>query len=113
MVKNLPRKSQLNCKLITLAVAACFATGGAYANPTVPSVVNGSAAILQSGNLLQITNSPKAIINWGSFSIGGDERKVAAVLRGDVALIHEAARAGDLGELQPSREEVSIGEIKA
>ncbi|MGH6691963.1 MAG: filamentous hemagglutinin N-terminal domain-containing protein, partial [Gammaproteobacteria bacterium] len=36
-------------------------------------VVHGAAAIHQAGNLLQITNSPNAIINWQSFSIGANE----------------------------------------
>ncbi len=73
MKNHLPRKSHLNRRLIALAVASCFAAGLAFANPTAPTVVNGSASILQSGNLLQITNSPNAIINWGSFSIGAAE----------------------------------------
>ncbi|MEK6593729.1 MAG: filamentous hemagglutinin N-terminal domain-containing protein [Pseudomonadota bacterium] len=63
----------LRRKLISLAVASCFASGVAQANPTNPVVVSGSAAIQQSGNLLSITNSPSAIINWGSFSIGAGE----------------------------------------
>jgi len=36
-------------------------------------VVNGSATIVQNGNLLQITNTPNAILNWQSFSIGANE----------------------------------------
>jgi filamentous hemagglutinin family protein len=43
------------------------------ANPTGANVVRGTAAIHQAGNLLQITNSPNAIINWQSFSIGANE----------------------------------------
>ena len=64
---------RLTPRLISVAVASCFATGAAFANPTGPTVVNGTAAIVQNGNLLQITNSPKAIINWQSFSIGANE----------------------------------------
>ena len=56
-----------------MAVASCFAAHPALANPTGPTVVNGTAAIHQQGNLLQITNSPNAIINWQSFSIGASE----------------------------------------
>jgi len=59
--------------LAALAVASCFAAGSAFANPTGPTVVNGTAAIHQAGNLLQVTNSPNAIINWQSFSIGANE----------------------------------------
>ena len=60
-------------KLITVAVASCFAAGAALANPTAPTVANGTATFVQNGNLLQITNSPSAIINWQSFSIGASE----------------------------------------
>jgi filamentous hemagglutinin family protein len=71
--KHYPRKSALSRKLISVAVASCFAAQLAFANPTAPTVVHGSAAFQQSGNLLQITNSPNAIINWGSFSIAAHE----------------------------------------
>ena len=60
-------------KLIAVAVAACFATDAALANPTGPAVVNGTASFQQAGNLLQVTNSPNAILNWQSFSIGASE----------------------------------------
>ncbi|MBI2509679.1 MAG: filamentous hemagglutinin N-terminal domain-containing protein [Betaproteobacteria bacterium] len=60
-------------KLITVAVASCFAAGAAFANPTNPTVVSGAATFLKNGNLLQITNSPSAVINWQSFSIGASE----------------------------------------
>ena len=33
----------------------------------------GQVSFHQQGNLLQITNSPNAIINWQSFSIGANE----------------------------------------
>lgn len=55
-----------------MAVAACF-SGVALANPTNPTVVNGTATFAQAGNVLNITNSHNAIINWGSFSIGVNE----------------------------------------
>jgi len=44
-----------------------------FANPTGPTVVNGQVTFQQSANLLQITNSPSAIINWQRFSIGANE----------------------------------------
>ena len=71
MVKT--RGSALRPKLISIAVASCFVTGTALANPTGANVVRGTAAIHQAGNLLQITNSPNAIINWQTFSIGANE----------------------------------------
>jgi filamentous hemagglutinin family protein len=58
--------------LAAVAVSSCFAAP-ALANPTGANVVRGTAAIHQAGNLLQITNSPNAIINWQSFSIGANE----------------------------------------
>ena len=63
----------LRLTLISAAVSSCFASGTAMANPTGANVVHGTAAIHQAGNLLQITNSPSAIINWQSFSIGQNE----------------------------------------
>ena len=73
MNRNPAHKSALNRKLISLAVASCFVAEWACANPTAPTVVHGAATIQQAGNLLSITNSPNAIINWGSFSIGASE----------------------------------------
>lgn len=58
---------------IALAVATCFSANFALANPTAPTVVNGTASFATAGNILNITNSPNAIINWGSFSIGVNE----------------------------------------
>lgn len=63
----------LRLKLTSLAVASCFSADLAFANPTGPTVVNGTATFQQSGNLLQMTNSPSSIINWQSFSIGTSE----------------------------------------
>ncbi len=54
------------------AVAACFSSP-VLANPTGHAVVHGTASVQQLGNILNITNSPNAIINWGSFSIGVNE----------------------------------------
>ena len=55
------------------AVATCFSGSLALANPTAPTVVNGTASFATAGNILNITNSHNAIINWGSFSIGINE----------------------------------------
>jgi filamentous hemagglutinin family protein len=57
---------------VALAVAACF-SGAALANPVNPTVVHGTASFQQAGNILNITNSANAIINWGSFSISVGE----------------------------------------
>ena len=59
------------------AVAACFSgvilIDEVRANPVNPTVVHGTASFSTAGNILSITNSPNAIINWGSFSIGVNE----------------------------------------
>ena len=60
-------------RLIATAISACFASAPAWANPTAPQVVNGSASFNQAGKLLTVTNSPGAIINWNTFSIGAGE----------------------------------------
>src|SRR5499426_2999296 len=70
---NKTRRNPIRRTLAAAAVAACFAVTPALANPTGANVVRGTAAIHQAGNLLQITNSPNAIINWQSFSIGANE----------------------------------------
>ncbi|OGA61903.1 MAG: hypothetical protein A3F77_18680 [Betaproteobacteria bacterium RIFCSPLOWO2_12_FULL_67_28] len=59
--------------MISIAVAACFATGVAMANPVGPSVVAGQASFNTIGKSLTVTNSPNAIINWQGFSIGTGE----------------------------------------
>ena len=59
-------------KPIVAAVAAALTTT-VQALPTAPTVTNGAATFNQSGSTLTVTNSPSAIINWGSFSIGQNE----------------------------------------
>jgi len=66
-------RPRLRRTAIALAVSACLAAPAALANPTGASVANGQVSFHQQGNLLQITNSPNAIINWQSFSIGANE----------------------------------------
>ena len=50
-----------------------FPAGVAFANPTGPTVMNGTANNHQQGNLLQITNSPDSIIHWQRISIRASE----------------------------------------
>jgi filamentous hemagglutinin family protein len=58
---------------LMLAVAACFTALPAHAVPSNPTVVSGSATFSTSGSTLTVTNTPKAIINWQSFSIDAGE----------------------------------------
>nr|WP_200589600.1 filamentous hemagglutinin N-terminal domain-containing protein [Noviherbaspirillum pedocola] len=53
-------------------MATAFAAP-AMANPVGPVVVSGSASVANSGKTLTVTNTPGAILNWNSFSIGADE----------------------------------------
>ena len=68
---------------LSLAVAAAFAAGWplvpgllvsvAHANPSAPIVSGGGATFQTQGRTLTVTNTPGAIINWLSFSIGAGE----------------------------------------
>jgi filamentous hemagglutinin family protein len=69
---NLVKRNRLRFKPIAITLACCFSLN-AQANPIGAQVANGTASFNQSGNLLTITNSPSAIINWQSFSIGSGE----------------------------------------
>ncbi|MDB5806396.1 MAG: hypothetical protein JWN73_3718, partial [Betaproteobacteria bacterium] len=63
-------------RAFTLVVASAFALpvmmlpATAQVLPGGGTVVNGSASISQSGSKMTIINTPGAIINWNSFSIG-------------------------------------------
>ncbi|WP_243656590.1 filamentous hemagglutinin N-terminal domain-containing protein [Paucimonas lemoignei] len=63
----------LRRKLLPVLIAGCFGAGHVWANPTGAQVVNGQVSIASQGNVLTVTNSPGAIINWQSFSIGQGE----------------------------------------
>lgn len=61
----------MQLKLLPFLLAASLGT--AFAAPSNPTVVNGQVTFSQNGNVFSITNSPNAIINWGSFSIAQGE----------------------------------------
>ena len=61
----LPTRQRLSC----LVIAACFASADAFALPVGAQVVNGTATMVQAGNVLTVTNSNGAIINWQQFNI--------------------------------------------
>lgn len=60
---------------LAIALSTMYALGSpsVQANPTGAQVVAGQAAIAAQGNLLTVTNSAGAIINWRGFSIGAGE----------------------------------------
>ena len=61
-------RTQFRHKAVALGVAMAIASQ-AYANPTGMSVVAGQATSQTVGNLMQITNTPGAILNWQQFNI--------------------------------------------
>jgi filamentous hemagglutinin family protein len=75
--KNPSRTAQFRlstpARLCAVAVSACFASLPALSNPVNPTVVNGMASFSQAGNVLTVTNSNGAIINWDKFSIKAGE----------------------------------------
>lgn len=60
-------------KLVCVAVASCFVITPVYANPIGAQVVSGQAGFDVQGNILNITNTPNAILNWQQFSISPGE----------------------------------------
>ena len=48
--------------LLSAAVASCFITSVAFANPTGPAVVNGTVNFHRWGDLLEIANPPGQLI---------------------------------------------------
>lgn len=56
-------------------ITAVLTVGGGVANalPTGAQIVSGTAGINTVGNVMTITNSHNAIINWQGFSIGASE----------------------------------------
>ena len=62
-------------RALAYAVGAAFTASAAptFANPSGASIAAGGVTFSVSGNLLTITNTPGAIINWQQFSIQKDE----------------------------------------
>ena len=71
-MKHGQRNFPITRTLLATAIAACFAPL-VFALPVAPTVTSGSATFAQNGNVLTVTNSNQAIINWQSFSIGRNE----------------------------------------
>jgi filamentous hemagglutinin family protein len=65
-------RAVLRQRLLPLMVASCFVPA-VLANPLGPQVVNGNASFNSQGNILSVTNTPGAIINWQAFSINPGE----------------------------------------
>jgi filamentous hemagglutinin family protein len=71
-----PRRAPSTFRLHPVAAAASALLLGAsgplwgQALPVAPQVVSGSASVRTSGAQMTVANTPNAIINWQSFSIG-------------------------------------------
>jgi filamentous hemagglutinin family protein len=64
---------RLSIKLLPVLIASSLGSAPAWANPTGAQTVSGQVSYSTSGNVLTITNSNGAIINWQNFSINGGE----------------------------------------
>ncbi len=67
------KHDRLRPRAIALAVAMIFNGPALAVLPTGAQVVSGSAQIGTVGNTMSVTNTPNAIINWKTFSIGQNE----------------------------------------
>ena len=68
------RISPLPVRWLAGLCTGLLVVGAAFANPTGPDVVHGSARFTHPGpGALHVTTSPDTIINWRGFSIDGDE----------------------------------------
>ena len=56
-----------------VTITSCVIASAALSNPFNPTVINGAATFNQVGNVLTVTNSNGAIINWDKFSIKAGE----------------------------------------
>ena len=65
-------RSLFRRKVLVAAMAACFSVE-VWANPTGLQVLSGQAGIANKGNVLTVTNSANAVLNWGGFSIAPNE----------------------------------------
>ena len=107
-VRPAPRYST-RLKLQALAVAGAFGSlaaglhGNALANPAGQQVVNAQATFNAAGSTLTITNTPGAVINWQSFSIGASELTKFVQQNASSAVLNRVVGADPssiLGQLQ-------------
>lgn len=69
-MKSMKRHFQ---KTVIASSVSLLLSGNVYANPNGLSVAAGNASARAVGNLLEVTNSPGAILNWQQFNIGANE----------------------------------------
>ena len=108
MLRKTNRHPQYRVKPLCAALLLAFAAQPAIvqhaqANPAGASVASGQAGFAASGNTLTVTNSPGAIINWQSFSIGANEATRFAQQSASSAVLNRVTGADPsslLGSLQ-------------
>lgn len=60
-------------KTVVASSIGLLISSNLYANPNGLSVAAGNASARAVGNLLEVTNTPGAILNWQQFNIGANE----------------------------------------
>ncbi len=80
------------------ALGVLLGVGSAFGNPTDPTVISGSASFETAGSALNVTNTPGAIIDWNSFSIGRDEITQFIQQSSSSAVLNRVT-GGDLSEI--------------
>lgn len=73
MTASRKQTTTFKVKALHVALASAFTVLPVYANPTSPTVVNGTVSMSTVGNTLTVTNTPGSIIHWQQFSINAGE----------------------------------------
>ncbi|HZM46564.1 MAG TPA: filamentous hemagglutinin N-terminal domain-containing protein, partial [Burkholderiales bacterium] len=95
-------RTRFTPRLISLAVASCFATGTAYAQlPTGAHTMTGIAGINTANSTMTVTtNANRSIVNWQTFSIGSGAKVDIQQLGASSAILNRVT--GVNGKIDPS-----------
>jgi filamentous hemagglutinin family protein len=88
-------------RLGVAAVAACFIAGPALSNPVNPTVdpKTGTASFNQVGNVLTVTNSNGAVIDWKQFNIAAGETTHFAQTSASSSVLNRVLAGGGLSAI--------------
>ncbi|MEM7196628.1 MAG: filamentous hemagglutinin N-terminal domain-containing protein, partial [Pseudomonadota bacterium] len=90
-------------QLSVLSLSALLTFSTAHSNPVNPTVVHGDVTFMESGSVMEIMNSPGAIINWQGFSIDKGEL-TRFIQQNDMSAVLNRVTGADistiLGDLQ-------------
>jgi len=92
------KHARLSSTVLGSALGVLLGIGSAFGNPVDPTVVSGSASFETAGSTLNVTNTPGAIIDWNSFSIGRDEITQFIQQSSSSAVLNRVI-GGDLSEI--------------